>query len=101
VLEEQFGVSAGRSAGSGTGFRLKCFKTAFARFQPGRESFNLRSGLFSSLEIIKANPGISWPTFRTSSGSITGDGADRRPLEERGLPSAANRPPTAAVIRCS
>lgn len=42
------------------GFRLRRIQNRLSRdFGEATKDFNLRSGLFSSLEIIRANPGIS------------------------------------------
>jgi DNA-binding MarR family transcriptional regulator len=89
VLEEQvrgYGRSIGR-LGDFLGFRLKRLQNRLSRdFNQAAESFNLRSGLFSSLEIIKANPGISQADLSHIVGldkSVTVLIVDL--LEERGL----------------
>ena len=52
-------VSIGR-LGDFLGFRLRRLQNRLSHdFGEATKDFNLRSGLFSSLEVIKANPGIS------------------------------------------
>jgi DNA-binding MarR family transcriptional regulator len=62
ALEEEVrgnGRSIGR-LGDFLGFRLKRLQNRLSRnFAEATKGFNLRSGLFSSLEIVRANPGIS------------------------------------------
>ncbi|HEY5713353.1 MAG TPA: MarR family transcriptional regulator [Allosphingosinicella sp.] len=89
AFEEQIrgnGPSIGR-LGDFLGFRLKRLQNRLSRdFSRASESYNLRSGLFSSLEIIKANPGISQADLSAIVGldkSVTVMIVDM--LEERGL----------------
>ena len=57
--ESTRGPSIGR-LGDFLGFRMRRLQNRLSRtFGEATRDFNLRSGLFSSLEIIKANPGIS------------------------------------------
>ena len=57
--EDGQGPSIGR-LGDFLGFRLRRLQNRLSRdFGEATKDFNLRSGLFSSLEIIRANPGIS------------------------------------------
>ncbi|CAN5339197.1 MarR family winged helix-turn-helix transcriptional regulator [soil metagenome] len=52
-------LSLGR-LGNFLGFRLRRLQNQFSRdFQAETKGWNLRAGMFSSLELISANPGIS------------------------------------------
>ena len=79
-------VSLGR-LGDFLGFRLRRLQNRLSRdFAEATRQFNLRSGLMSSLEIIRANPGISQQDLSDEVGldkSVTVLIIDL--LEERGL----------------
>jgi DNA-binding MarR family transcriptional regulator len=79
-------VSIGR-LGDFLGFRLRRLQTRLARdFADATRQFDLRSGLMPSLEIIRANPGISQQDLSDEVGldkSVTVQIIDL--LEERGL----------------
>ena len=76
------------------GFRLRRLQNRLSRdFNQATEKFELRSGLFSSLEIIRANPGISQADVSQIVGldkSVTVQIVDM--LEERGLAERRKSP---------
>ena len=76
------------------GFRLRRLQNRLSRdFNQATEKFELRSGLFSSLEIIRANPGISQADVSQIVGldkSVTVLIVDM--LEERGLAERRKSP---------
>lgn len=66
--DEAQGVALGR-LGSYLGFRLKRVQNQLARdFAARIKPWGLRSGMYSSLEIIAANPGISQAVLSTTVG---------------------------------
>ena len=85
-VEATRGHSIGRLADF-LGFRMRRLQNRLSRdFGDATRDFNLRSGLFSSLEIIKANPGISQQDLSHTVGldkSVTVVIVDL--LEERGF----------------
>ena len=86
IAGEARAVSLGR-LGDFLGFRLRRLQNRLSRnFADATRQFNLRSGLMSSLEIIRANPGISQQDLSDEVGldkSVTVLIIDL--LEERGL----------------
>lgn len=85
-VENPYGVELGR-LGEFVGFRLRRLQNQLSRdFAASTASDSLRSGLFSSLAIIAANPGISQNEVSRAVGldkSVTVQIVDE--LEKRGL----------------